>query len=209
MAPILPFPNASPISNPNSTAPPTVQPILTHSEPTHPTESTPIQGGQNEDDLNLPTESASFLETQPAGSKKSKTGLPSWRRTITVWLSVATVVFIINLVFLVYFYVRGTSDDLILPFSRTLYEGNCAASRSLNTGIHVLINLFSTLLVTASSYCMQVLSAPSRREVDSAHSQRRWLDIGILSFRNLSRVSKWRCFLWILLSISSVSLHLL
>lgn len=164
---------------------------------------------QTSDEGKIPTESTSFLETPQTRTKETKKNLPPWRRSIAIWLAAATVVFVINLVFLVYVYVHGTTDDLLLVFSRTLYEGSCSTSHSINIGLHVLINILSTLLVTGSSYCMQVLSAPTRREVDLAHSKQKWLDIGVLSFRNLGRISKWRVTLWVLLSISSATLHLL
>lgn len=56
---------------------------------------------------------------------------------------------------------------------------------------------------------MQCLSAPTRSEVDKAHSQGIWLDIGVPSVRNLRRLSTPRIVLWWLLAISSIPLHLL
>ena len=56
---------------------------------------------------------------------------------------------------------------------------------------------------------MQCLSSPTRNEIDKAHSQGIWLDIGVPSFRNLRRLSTIRTVLWWLLAISSVPLHLL
>ena len=164
---------------------------------------------QTSDERNNPVETTSFLESPQPKPNETKKMLPRWRRTIAIWLVAVTAVFVVNLVFLVSFYVRGTTDDFILFFSRNLYEGSCSTSRSVNTGLHVVVNILSMLLVTGSSYCMQILSAPTRREVDLAHSHRTWVDIGVLSLRNLSRVSKWRVFLWVLLGISSVTLHLL
>jgi len=55
---------------------------------------------------------------------------------------------------------------------------------------------------------MQLLSAPTRKNVDRAHSQGIWLDIGIPSLRNL-RFSSWlKRSLWFLLALSSIPLHL-
>ena len=56
---------------------------------------------------------------------------------------------------------------------------------------------------------MQCLSSPTRSEIDKAHSQGIWLDIGVPSVRNLRRLSKTRIVLWWLLAISSIPLHLL
>ena len=75
--------------------------------------------------------------------------------------------------------------------------------------MHVAINVLSTLLLGASNYSMQCLSSPTRREVDKAHSQGIWLDIGVPSVRNLRKLSTTRIVLWWLLAISSIPLHLL
>ncbi len=92
---------------------------------------------------------------------------------------------------------------------RVLYDGNCDTTKKVNIGIHVLINILSTILLGASNYCMQCMSAPTRAEVDRAHAKFRWVDIGIPSIRNLIRVRGLRVFLWLLLGLSSLPLHLL
>jgi hypothetical protein len=90
-----------------------------------------------------------------------------------------------------------------------LRAGDCDQIKRLNTGIHLLINVFSTVLLSGSNYCMQCLSAPTRKEVDRAHAIGKWLDIGIPSFRNLENIQIRRMFLWYLLGLSSLPLHLL
>ena len=57
----------------------------------------------------------------------------------------------------------------------TLFAGNCTKVRELNVGVHLLINVLSTILLSASNYCMQCLSAPTRIEVNKAHAKRQWL----------------------------------
>lgn len=57
--------------------------------------------------------------------------------------------------------------------------------------------------------CQQCLSSPTRIEVDKAHAQGRWLDIGIPSIRNVRHLSRQRIKLWVLLALSSLPLHLL
>lgn len=91
----------------------------------------------------------------------------------------------------------------------TLFEGDCERVRRLNIGAHAIINILSTLLLGASNYSMQCLSAPTRTEVNAAHAKRKWLDIGIPSVRNLGRISGRRALLWVLLASSSLPLHLL
>ncbi|EQB43346.1 hypothetical protein CGLO_18004 [Colletotrichum gloeosporioides Cg-14] len=66
----------------------------------------------------------------------------------------------------------------------------------------------STLLLGASNSCAQLLSSPSRQDIDRAHSKGKWLDIGIPSVRNLRHISRRRVCLWALLFLSSIPLHL-
>lgn len=151
-------------------------------------------------------ESNSLLETQ---EPKKQRLFPKWRRSMVFWLSGSGAVFIFNLVIIVWAYLRLPNDDEMMPYNRNLYEGGCSKTRSLNTGLHLLINILSTLLLGATNFFMQCLLAPTREEVNLAHSKSRWLDIGILSLRNLKYISKLRVGLWSLLSLSSLSLHLL
>ncbi|CAG9974325.1 unnamed protein product [Clonostachys byssicola] len=85
--------------------------------------------------------------------------------------------------------------------------GDCGAIKSLATGIHILINIASTLLLGASNYCMQTVSAPMRQDVDKAHARGKWLDIGIPSVRNLFYIEKRRLLIWLCLGFSSIPLH--
>ncbi|KAB8213217.1 hypothetical protein BDV33DRAFT_210419 [Aspergillus novoparasiticus] len=90
-----------------------------------------------------------------------------------------------------------------------LYAGNCTKANRDATGLHLLINILSTLLLGASNYVMQCLGAPSRKDVDAAHQRRRWLDIGTFSVRNL-RVMDWRRrVLWTSLLVSSLPIHMI
>lgn len=78
-----------------------------------------------------------------------------------------------------------------------------------STIFHLFINVGSTILLAASNYTMQVLCSPTRHDIDAAHAKGKWLDIGLLSFRNLKAVPRSRAALWLLLALSSIPLHLL
>lgn len=86
--------------------------------------------------------------------------------------------------------------------------GNCGYIKKLGIGIHLVINIVSTLLLGASNYCMQTISAPSRDDVDRAHVKGSWVDIGIPSLRNLRFIRKRRAFVWFCLGVASIPLHL-
>ena len=49
---------------------------------------------------------------------------------------------------------------------------------------------------------MQVISSPTRKEVDLAHQRGRWLDVGIPSTRNLMGISWTRIVMWGILALS-------
>ncbi|KAF2030263.1 hypothetical protein EK21DRAFT_112181 [Setomelanomma holmii] len=112
----------------------------------------------------------------------------------------ASVVFLINLIVTIW---GSTARD-----SGILIEGDCQRVKRLNTGLHVFINILSTILLSGSNYCMQCLSAPTRSEVDKAHALGLWLDIGIPSIRNVKHLSRQRLILWVLLATTSLPLHL-
>lgn len=80
-------------------------------------------------------------------------------------------------------------------------------TKRLDLWLHLGINLLSTILLGASNYTMQCLSAPTRDEINKAHQQRIYLDIGVPSVRNLGRISQRRRRLWWLLALSSIPLH--
>lgn len=89
----------------------------------------------------------------------------------------ASIVFLINLTVTIWGSVHNKTSGSIL------FEGDCERVRKLNTGLHFLINLLSTVLLSSSNYSMQCLSAPTRKEIDDAHAKRIWLDIGVPSIR--------------------------
>lgn len=56
---------------------------------------------------------------------------------------------------------------------------------------------------------MQILCAPTREEIDVAHDNGTWLDIGIMSIRNFFHIERKRALIGFLLAFSSIPLHLL
>ena len=120
--------------------------------------------------------------------------------------AVSSFVFVVNLATTVTFRTSYKSEDGDLG---TLYHGDCGTSSQLSTRLHLLINLLSTLLIGSSNFCMQLLVAPTRAEVDKAHNEHRWLDIGVPSIDNLKSIPYKRRILWAMLGLSSVPLHFL
>ncbi|KAF5006967.1 hypothetical protein FDECE_6683 [Fusarium decemcellulare] len=151
-------------------------------------------------------------EAQPFLDQSRGKGLSNifsgWRFSLVTGAVASSAVLLINLSLTIWSTTRpaGTEEQ---SGRRILFEGSCSKSRTINILVHLLINLFSSVLLAASSYGMQCLSAPTRTEVDKAHRQEAWMDIGVLSVRNLWRLPWTRSILWALLALSSVPLHLL
>ena len=114
-------------------------------------------------------------------------------------------VFLLNLILTIW----ATQTFETANGSGTLIQGECAKTRKASTWIHLAINVLSTVLLSASNYCMQILTAPTRAEVSRAHASGKWLDIGVPSVRNLRWISKRRVWIWYCLAFSSLPLHLL
>lgn len=110
-----------------------------------------------------------------------------------------------NLIFTIW----AVSNSGVKDGLGTLQDGSCKRTTALTFWIHLAINVLSTLLLGASNYSMQCLSFPTRSEIDKAHGQGVWLDIGVPTVRNLRRLSTIRIVLWWLLAVSSIPLHLL
>lgn len=142
---------------------------------------------------------------------------PRYRRMRDVWRKVngyhfgvmccawtSAVVLLVNLTVTIWSVKKfGIIDGL-----GTFQTGDCGSTSRIGFWLHLIINGLSTLLLGASNYSMQCLSAPTRREIDRAHRKCIWLDIGTPSVRNLRRISWSRIGLWWALAISSIPLHL-
>ncbi|KAK2755702.1 hypothetical protein FQN54_005852 [Arachnomyces sp. PD_36] len=100
--------------------------------------------------------------------------------------------------------IYGLENDI-----STIYTGSCDQTGRMNTIIHLGINLLSTLLLSASNYCMQCLSAPTRANIEKSHRNGKWLDIGAPSIRNIQAIGATKTTLWMILGLSSIPLHLL
>ena len=128
---------------------------------------------------------------------------------LTTILIASMFVFTLNLAVTLYalikFGPRRNISDVLGPHSG---KGNCTKVFSYNKWLHFAINMLSTILVGASNYCAQLLVAPTRKDIDSAHANGKWLDIGVQSTRNLRNLCWKRGISWLCLIASSSVLHL-
>ncbi|KAI1358746.1 hypothetical protein F5Y08DRAFT_350464 [Xylaria arbuscula] len=118
-------------------------------------------------------------------------------------------------------YIAAKSDNILQVVY--IFDGSCHSADIplINTFLHLLINVISTLVVgcpqlvnlpddylASSNFFMQVLNAPSREELDAAHTRSTWMDVGVNSIRNIFKVSAFKRLCWFGLMITSIPIHL-
>ncbi|KAF4624484.1 hypothetical protein G7Y89_g13685 [Cudoniella acicularis] len=138
-------------------------------------------------------------------SFREKSKLSGWKVGVLSYAATAGVVCFLNIGVTVW---AISTHNLIDGFSY-LYTRSCKKVATISLWIHLAINVLSTMLLSASNYTMQVISSPTRKEIDKAHREFRWLDIGVSSTRNLRHISGGRIIMWIVLGLGSAPLHLM
>jgi hypothetical protein len=149
-------------------------------------------------------------DVQDDSSRPNNFEVAGWRYGAMVAAVSTSLVFLINLSLAIWVGVElskvtSTVHSTVL----TLRRGECQDMERINTWVHFAINVISAVLLSASNYCMQCLSAPTRKEINKAHTGGKWLDIGVSSVRNLKAIGKRKLFFWWCLGLSSIPLHLL
>ncbi|KAI0472675.1 hypothetical protein GGR56DRAFT_651447 [Xylariaceae sp. FL0804] len=136
----------------------------------------------------------------------------SWRmrlskrnRALLLQIGLIVTTFIVNLFILVYFSSKYPSRAGV----GLLFAGDCDTVNNVNRLLHLLINALSTGMLSASNFCMQLQASPTRGDIDREHRRNRWLDIGVPSLRNLRYIGRWRVISCIVLSLSSLPIHLI
>ena len=132
---------------------------------------------------------------------------PSWHTGVLLCATSAVVVLTINVSLTIYAATNPRYN--IEGRTGTLYYGSCEESKTIGLWLHLGINALSTLLLAGSNYTQQCLAAPTRNEVDAAHTKRRWMDIGVPSVRNLFWIKRERVLLWTAIGLTCIPLHLL
>jgi len=149
-----------------------------------------------------------FTRAQPYASSVWKPAwYTGWHTGVLTCAASATVALLINVSLAIY---AATNPEYRMERGvGTLYSGSCEKSKTIGLWLHLGINALSTLLLSGSNYTQQCLAAPTRSEIDAAHARRLWMDIGVPSIRNLSRIKLERRLLWVAIGITSIPLHLL
>lgn len=138
------------------------------------------------------------------GLSRFKLPCSGWRRTVVINCILAGVLAVI----MVALALSAARISGSFHGNSVFWSGPCDTASTVNLILHLVLNIASTAILASSKFFMQVVSSPSRREVDVAHERKRWIDIRVLSLRNLRYVSGFKATVWTLFMLTSVPIHL-
>ncbi|KAK3988301.1 hypothetical protein QBC44DRAFT_103367 [Cladorrhinum sp. PSN332] len=131
--------------------------------------------------------------------------LVGWRAGVAINILLAFLILVTGFVCLI----LAISRAPIMDSRSAIFLGSCETAAKIDWGLHAAINIFAVALIAGANYVFQVLSSPTRAEINEAHRKWTWLHIGIPSFRNLLHIDKGRVFLAMLLLLSAVATQVL
>ena len=157
---------------------------------------TPSQMGESHDD----DENRHIL----SGSReKPERG---WRRFIVGWrggVALNVLLSFLMLAVAVVGLVFGIARGLDTAGQSLLFSGSCETASTISWSLHAVISVMVVVTVVGGNYVFQVLSSPTREEVDMARSKRKWLDVGVPSFRNLAHIDARRAAMAVVILLAA------
>ena len=165
------------------------------------------------------------LRTDEQSSRRRQSGRPrrNWRsvgglynrmtpsscRSMTaIWFAILVSVLIINIILTTVLFKKSTETKGVGGQYRTIATDDCGAMKRHILWFHLGINILSTAALTASGFFTQLLSSPTRAELDNLHAKRKWRLIGLKSVWNVPLSNLQRlCFA--ILTLTALPFHLL
>lgn len=117
--------------------------------------------------------------------------MSGWRGGVALNLLLAFLILVVSIICLVLSSMNAGS----LAGGSTIMNDKTPRVKGLNSGLHIIFNVFGIVLIAGANYVFQILTSPTREEVDNAHEKLQWMDIGIPSFRNLTAIRFGRALL--------------
>jgi hypothetical protein len=125
---------------------------------------------------------------------------------LRIQMSVAVLIFALQLGVTIWSIYAFPSDA---RGTGTFFWGDCSTIRTADKAAHVALNILSSLFLGVGHYCMQILVAPTREELDSAHRMGKAMEIGVPSLKNLKRIESKRVVTWVVFGAIATLLHVL
>lgn len=152
-----------------------------------------------------PARSYSEVVDDAAAHKvKARSG---WRVGIMFCCVAISVCLIAETVLLIWASVRSSGAK----GSGLIYAGHCQRVRSMEVWLLLPLNIAATVIVGTSNYVMQIMSAPTREQIDTAHSFAKPIAVAGIKFNDMrnNHGGNLRRAIWWLLGLSSIPIHLL
>ena len=131
--------------------------------------------------------------------------ISSYRVFLVARIIAIAIIFFFNIIWLVRAKVQhGTTHGF-----GTVDRGACDTIENLNSRMHVVINVLSTVLLASTTTFMILAYSPTRSEIDTAHRKQQHLTVGSIGVRNLSHISGKRAAIYIILLLALAPVHLL
>lgn len=136
---------------------------------------------------------------------------PEWQDPVRwcFWGNAAVLVINIALTIAAVGVSASKHDESVGLGSIILYQGSCPATQKRKIGFHLLINVLSVVMTATSSYCCTILMAPSRTDIDKAHSKGTWLSVGVASWQNFRNLKRSSQALWSILLLTSIIMQMM
>ncbi|KAF5019104.1 hypothetical protein F66182_8900 [Fusarium sp. NRRL 66182] len=103
-----------------------------------------------------------------------------WRAGLARCTAAAAIVTVANITFLI-ISVPKMDMNSYSGSEGALFSGDCKKAKQLSIWLHLAINILATVLFAAGNYTQQVLTAPTRQEIDRAHEKRQCYN-SVISF---------------------------
>lgn len=148
-------------------------------------------------------------ERSDSASTHSQETEQHWTHGLFICSLIYTALFVTNLVFIATAIglSRGFHDGGFLD-GYVFYQGSCSLTKAWSRALSLIINIFSTAMLGISSYCMQIITAPTRADIDKHHAKRKWLDIGCLTWRNIRALDRRRLAFFLVMFVTTTPFHL-
>jgi hypothetical protein len=124
------------------------------------------------------------------------------------WFTLLVLVLLINVILTVVLYVKSAEPEGVGRLYRIMSTNSCKAMEQQVSFYHLGINILSTVVLAASGYFTQLLSSPTREELDRLHARRQWQHIGIKSVFNIP-IGTWQRVSFGILTFTALPFHLL
>ena len=168
--------------------------------------------GRRQLKITLKRSGPAYHLTEPAlNQQKSDGALSGWKLGIALSAVALILCLIVELAMLIIALradAKRTSTGTT-QYDGVMIEGSCETVRRYTTLLSLPINIIATLLIGISNYAMQILSAPSEREVRTAHAKQRSLQLGTTSPANMRFLDGRKTMMWLMMGLTSIPVHLL